>query len=1132
MAQREIKTRVINKHDTAANWNNASTFIPKKGELIVYDVDSTHDYERFKIGDGETNVVELPFATAGEADKLKTARTISLTGDVTGSTTFDGSGNVSITATVADNSHNHTNYVNQNAFSNVKVGSTTVAADTTTDTLELVAGSNITITPDATNDKITIAATDTVYTHPTHTAAASGLYKVTVDNKGHVTGTSAVAKSDITSLGIPAQDTTSFTITAAASDDDVVVLSGTNGTNKVTYSASHATKGPSTTASTTKGATADVTVTAGAGAKTIKVPKVTVDKYGHTTGLTEQTLSITVPATPTALKNPNAITIGGKTYDGSSAVSVTAADLGIANAIHFIGETTTALTDGATTSTISIGGSNKTPTSGDVVLYGSKEFIWNGSAWKELGDGSSHALKSVTISAGTGLTGGGDLSANRTLSLATSGVTADTYGPTADVTGNDNATIVVPEITVDAYGRVTNVTERTYTSKNSTYSLSSFGVSATATELNKLDGVTATTTELNYVDGVTSNVQTQLDGKVPTSRTVNGKALSSNITLSASDVGAAASSHTHNYVPLSGGRMNNGATLTFVLEDGSRPTKVTGGEIDMYHTTSSAMGLHFNSPDGTRIASFGDYYAGTEDEQSLNHRYIYIHAANGTYENPDLKIDNDGIATARTAFKAPTIYENGTALSSKYLAKNGNAVSATTASGLSCGGASGYTTDTCGNFVAGSTAATWNIFDKDKKSKFSVEWATGNTNVKGNLTVAGTINGNATSATKATKDGNGNTITSTYATKTELNTAKSNLQASIDGKANSSHTHSIANVDNLQSSLDALQTDVDNKADYIGIKTSSQEGTYYVKICTVDLPIGYNDIYLEFDMAGRTLTRFQKVKCAIYKPNTTVDSVAVYVSGNNGNVYDIRAYRYVDATNGDYVEIWCKIPSWDTLNILKKSYAENSTLYKYITWNMTKATALPIESTTVVKVAATLEKWSGNATTATSATKATQDASGNTITSTYATKTELNTAKSNIQTQLDTKLEPSEFSAGVTSTTTLAAGSSATATAAWDGTNNKINFTFGVPKGATGSTGPQGPTGAKGNTGNTGPTGATGPAVAYYATGTSSSTTTACVASCSGFTLTKGKVVAVKLYTSHSTGTMTLNVNSTGAKSC
>lgn len=61
--------------------------------------------------------------------------------------------------------------VNQNAFSNVKVGSTTVAADAKTDTLELVAGSNVTITPDATNDKLTIAATDTTYGNATTSAA-------------------------------------------------------------------------------------------------------------------------------------------------------------------------------------------------------------------------------------------------------------------------------------------------------------------------------------------------------------------------------------------------------------------------------------------------------------------------------------------------------------------------------------------------------------------------------------------------------------------------------------------------------------------------------------------------------------------------------------------------------------------------------------------------------------------------------------------------------------------------------------------------------------------------------------------------------------------------------------------------
>lgn len=60
--------------------------------------------------------------------------------------------------------------VNQNAFSSVVVGSTTIAADSKTDTLTLVAGNNVTITPDATNDKITIAATDTTYSAATQSA--------------------------------------------------------------------------------------------------------------------------------------------------------------------------------------------------------------------------------------------------------------------------------------------------------------------------------------------------------------------------------------------------------------------------------------------------------------------------------------------------------------------------------------------------------------------------------------------------------------------------------------------------------------------------------------------------------------------------------------------------------------------------------------------------------------------------------------------------------------------------------------------------------------------------------------------------------------------------------------------------
>ena len=55
------------------------------------------------------------------------------------------------------------------------------------------------------------------YTHPSYTAKSSGLYKVTVDASGHVSAATAVAKSDITALGIPSSDTTYSNMTAATS---------------------------------------------------------------------------------------------------------------------------------------------------------------------------------------------------------------------------------------------------------------------------------------------------------------------------------------------------------------------------------------------------------------------------------------------------------------------------------------------------------------------------------------------------------------------------------------------------------------------------------------------------------------------------------------------------------------------------------------------------------------------------------------------------------------------------------------------------------------------------------------------------------------------------------------------------
>ncbi len=113
--------------------------------------------------------------------------------------------------------------VNQNAFSNVKVGSTTVAADAKTDTLELVAGTNVTLTPDATNDKVTIAATDT-------TAL------------GSMTGTLGVAHggTGVSTLGAgvvyhSASGTGALSIATAA---NIVSALGTTAVNRATADAS------------------------------------------------------------------------------------------------------------------------------------------------------------------------------------------------------------------------------------------------------------------------------------------------------------------------------------------------------------------------------------------------------------------------------------------------------------------------------------------------------------------------------------------------------------------------------------------------------------------------------------------------------------------------------------------------------------------------------------------------------------------------------------------------------------------------------------------------------------------------------------------------------------------------------
>ena len=59
--EKNMNARIQHKHDIEANWNKALNFIPKIGEIIVYDIDENYNYSRFKIGDGVRTINNLEF---------------------------------------------------------------------------------------------------------------------------------------------------------------------------------------------------------------------------------------------------------------------------------------------------------------------------------------------------------------------------------------------------------------------------------------------------------------------------------------------------------------------------------------------------------------------------------------------------------------------------------------------------------------------------------------------------------------------------------------------------------------------------------------------------------------------------------------------------------------------------------------------------------------------------------------------------------------------------------------------------------------------------------------------------------------------------------------------------------------
>ena len=144
---------------------------------------------------------------------------------------------------------------------------------------------------------------------------------------------------------------------------------------------------------------------------------------------------------------------------------------------EYLGVTSTELVDGSTTNPITIGGESVTADTGNIVNYGSKEFIWNGSMWQEFGDLSGLGDLAFADTASASYTPQGTVS---TPDVTLSG-TATASAPNVDIT-NVTATLAnAPVVTLAGTAEAAAQTITVTPTKSTIDELDSVGTLASCT---------------------------------------------------------------------------------------------------------------------------------------------------------------------------------------------------------------------------------------------------------------------------------------------------------------------------------------------------------------------------------------------------------------------------------------------------------------------------------------------------------------------------------------------------------------------------------------------------------------------------------------------------------------------------
>lgn len=492
MAEKILNTRIQLKYDTYANWTDANPVL-KAGEMALATIQTNNAEVQsaptvlIKVGDGTHNYNDLPWASAKAADvyawaKAATKPTYAAT-EITGLEDF-------IAGEIQDTNTTY-RLVQGSATNKIKLQKheLTDGADVWTDV-----GTELTITDAALTGRVTQAETDI--------DALEALVGETPVATQISTAVST-AKSEL--IGASSDETSANTIYGAKNYADS--LNTAMDTRVDALEAAVGTGGSVDSKIQTAIQALDKADTAVSGQFVTQVSQtdgiITVTRKALAASDIPALAISKITDLQTELDSKQDNLVFNSAYDASTNKAATMADVtgavaGLSGAMHFRG-VQAALPD-----------DNEGYASGDVILVGNKEYVFDGTEWHELGDESIYAVKGSIVNADIAPNAAIDQSkiAGLTAALAAKANTAD-LGTMASETATD----YVKKAEAPGYNDILTKTEAagTYatqaTVNNKVDKEAGKGLSTndyTTTEKSKLAGIAAGA-QVNVIESVKVN---------------------------------------------------------------------------------------------------------------------------------------------------------------------------------------------------------------------------------------------------------------------------------------------------------------------------------------------------------------------------------------------------------------------------------------------------------------------------------------------------------------------------------------------------------------------------------------------------------------------------------------------------